>query len=133
MKLYTSTISIDIIWDHSNLPVVHDSYVSEKAKRGLRPRMRSGLCQMPPSALEFFGEIDLVVSSIVTQLEQSFFPCFPRVSDSENKNLSSLQRELLLWHWKLGINMYPVQELMHERTYEEPFGKRTVFPPIIKL
>jgi hypothetical protein len=29
--------------------------------------------------------------------------------------------------------MYWVQELMHERTFEEPLGKRTVLPPIIKL
>jgi hypothetical protein len=28
--------------------------------------------------------------------------------------------------------MYRVQELMHERTFEEPLGKHTVLPPIIK-
>ncbi len=28
--------------------------------------------------------------------------------------------------------MYQVQELMRERTYEEPLGQRTVLPPIIK-
>jgi hypothetical protein len=95
IKLCTSTISIHIIQDHANLPVVHDSYVSEKAKRGLGPLMRCGLCQMRLSALDFFGEIDLVISSIVTQSEQSFFPFFLCVGDSENKNLSSPQRELL--------------------------------------
>jgi hypothetical protein len=91
MKLCTSTISIDIIWDHSNLPVLHDSYVSEKAKHGLGPLMRSGLCQTHLSAFDFFGEFDLVVSSIVTNSEQPFFTCFVCVSDSENKNLSSPQ------------------------------------------
>jgi hypothetical protein len=35
MKLRTSSIHIDILWDQANLPVVHDSFVSEKAKRGL--------------------------------------------------------------------------------------------------
>ena len=44
----------------------------------------------------------------------------------------SPQRELLLWHWKLGINMYRVQELMLETMFEEPLGKCTVFPSIIK-
>jgi hypothetical protein len=82
--------------------------------------------------LIFFWEIDKVVSSIFTQSEQTFFPCFPCVADSENKILTSPQRELLLWHWKLGINMYWVQELMRERTFEEPLGKRMVLPPIIK-
>ena len=28
--------------------------------------------------------------------------------------------------------MYRAQELMQERTYEEPLGQRTVLPPIIK-
>ncbi len=92
MKLCTSTISIDIIRDHPNLPVVHDSYVSEKAKRGLGPLMRSGLCQTHLSALDFFGEIDSVVSSIVTQSDKSFFPCFLCVGDSEKENVSSPQR-----------------------------------------
>jgi hypothetical protein len=35
MKLRTSSILIDINRDHANLPIVHDSFVSEKAKRGL--------------------------------------------------------------------------------------------------
>jgi hypothetical protein len=132
MKLRTSTTCITIKQGLTNLPVVHDSFVSEKAKRGLGPLMSSGLCQMLIPVLDFFGEIDKVVSSIFTQSEQTFFPCFPYVGDSENKNLTSPQRELLLWHWKLGINMYWVQELMHERTFKEPLGKRTFLPPIIK-
>ena len=132
MKLRTSTISITIEQGLTNLPVVHDSFVSEKAKRGLGPLMRSGLCRTRISVLDCFGGVDTVVSSVITQSEQTFFPCFPCVGDSSNENLTSPQRELLLWHWKLGINMYRVQELMRERTFEEPLGKRTVLPPIIK-
>ena len=132
MMLCTSTISITINQGLTNFPVVHDSFVSEKAKRGLGPLMRLGLCQTRMPVLDFFGEIDKVVSSIFTQSDQTFFPCFPCIGDSENKNLTSPQRELLLWHWKLGINMYWVQELMRERTFKEPLGQRTILPPIIK-
>ncbi len=96
IKLLTSTIRITIKQGLTNLPVVHDSFVSEKAERGLGPLMHSGLCQMLIPVLDFFGEIDKVVSSIFTQSEQSFFPCFPCVVDSENKNLTSPKRELLL-------------------------------------
>ncbi len=67
--------------------------------------------------LDCFGGVDTVVSSVITQSEQTFFPCFPCVGDSLNENLTSPQRELLLWHWKLGINMYRVQELMREQTF----------------
>jgi hypothetical protein len=42
----------------TNLPVVHDSFVSEKAKCGLGPLMRLGLCQTRMPILDFLGEID---------------------------------------------------------------------------
>jgi hypothetical protein len=132
MMLCTSTISITIKRGMTNLPVVHDYFVSEKAKCGLGPLMRSGLCQMGMSVLDFFGKIDKVVSSIFTQSDQTFFPCFSCVGDSENENLTSPQRKLLLWNWKLDINMYWVQELMHERMFKEPLGQCTILPPIIK-
>jgi hypothetical protein len=132
MKLRTSTISITIDQGLTILPVVHDSFVSEKTKHGLGPLMHSGLSQTRIPVLDFFGKINKVVSSIFIQSEQTFFPCFPCVGNSENKNLTSPQRELLLWHWKLGINMYWVQELMRERRFEEPLGKHMVLPPIIK-
>jgi hypothetical protein len=44
MKLCTSTISIGISRDHTNLPVVHDLFVTKKAKWALGVRMHSGLC-----------------------------------------------------------------------------------------
>jgi hypothetical protein len=132
MKLCTSSIHIDIIQDQANSPVVHDSFVSEKAKRGLAPLFWSGMCQTGLSVLDFFGEIESSVSSIVSNAESNCFPCFLCVSDSANANLTSPQRELLLWHWKLGISMYQVQELMREQTYEEPLGQHRVLPPIIK-
>ncbi len=89
MKLRTSTISITIEQGLTNLPVVHDSFVSEKAKRGLGPLMRSGLCRTRISVLDCFKGVDTVVSSVITQSEQTFFPCFPCVGDSLNENLSS--------------------------------------------
>jgi hypothetical protein len=69
-----------------------------RAKGDLGLLMHSGISQMHILVLDFFGEIDKVVSSIFTQSEQIFFPCFPCVGNSENENLTSPQRELLLWH-----------------------------------
>ena len=74
MKLRTSSIHIDIIRDQANLPVVHDSFVSEKAKRGLAPLFWSGMCQTGLSVLDFFGEIERSVSSIVSNAESNCFP-----------------------------------------------------------
>ncbi len=39
------------------------------------------------------------------------------------KTYSVAQKELLKWHWKLGIGMYCIQEMMHEQHYEDPDGK----------
>jgi hypothetical protein len=46
--------------------------------------------------------------------------------------LTSPQRDLLLWNWKLGINMYRVQKIMREKTFDEPLEQHTILPPIIK-
>jgi hypothetical protein len=58
--------------------------------------------------------------------------CGPCIGASENENLSAPQKELLKWHWKLGISMYCIQEMMHEWHYEEPNVNKTVLPAIIK-
>ncbi len=53
-------------------------------------------------------------------------------STPASENLSGPQKELLKWHWKLGIGMYSIQSLVCERHYEEPDGKMTILPAIIK-
>jgi hypothetical protein len=55
MMLCTSTISITIEQGMNNLPVVHDSFILEKAKHGLGPLMGSALCQTRMPVLDFFG------------------------------------------------------------------------------
>ncbi len=92
MKIHTSTIAISISRDLTNLPVVFDSFVTEKAQRALGACMRSGLCQTGLSALDFFGDIDQSFPSLQTLAGQSLFPCFPCVGDPLNLNLTSLQR-----------------------------------------
>jgi hypothetical protein len=96
--------------------------------------MRSGLCQTHLSALDFFGDIDAFAfaSPMVANAKSNCFPCFPSIGDSENAHLTNPQKELLWWHWKLGIGMQQIQELMRDWTYEEPLSQRTVSLPIIK-
>jgi hypothetical protein len=45
--------------------------------------------------------------------------------------LSSAEEELLLWHWKMGIGMQRVQELMRCVQVEEPDGSITVMDRVI--
>ena len=51
---------------------------------------------------------------------------------AENENISAAQTELLKWHWKLGIGIYRIQEMMRERHYEDPDGRTTILPAIIQ-
>jgi hypothetical protein len=74
MKLRTSSFHIGIIRDQANLLVVHDSFVSEKAKCGLAPLFWSGMCQTGLSVLDFFGEIEHSISSIISNAESNCFP-----------------------------------------------------------
>jgi hypothetical protein len=54
------------------------------------------------------------------------------VGAAENENISAAQKELLKWHWKLGIEMYRIQEMMRERHCEDPDGRTTILPAIIQ-
>ena len=42
--------------------------------------------------------------------------CSQYVGTEKNVYLTDAQKELLLLHWRLGINMYLMQELMHMYT-----------------
>jgi len=58
--------------------------------------------------------------------------CGACVGAAENENISAVQKELLKWHWKLGIGMYRIQEMMREWHYEDPDGRTTILPAIIQ-
>jgi hypothetical protein len=42
--------------------------------------------------------------------------------------LHRAQKELLKWHWKMGIGMYCIQEMIRERHYVDPDGMLTILP-----
>ena len=137
MLLKTSTIDIEIVREQNNLPAVFDSFVSDEAKKALAGTMRSGLAHARLGILDFFhdndlGDIGRTSTNDSTGIEHHSQFCGPCVGSQANENLSGPQKELLKWHWKLGIGMYRVQEMMRERHYEEPDGKKTILPAIIK-
>jgi hypothetical protein len=136
MLLKTSKIQIQIVREKHNLPIVFDSYVSSKAKKTLASTVRSGLCYTRLNALDFFQENTFQDFCIFSPLgftgpEHFSHFCSLCVGTTENKNLSAPQKELLKWHWKLGVSMYCIQEMMCERHYEEPNGNKTILPAII--
>jgi hypothetical protein len=137
MLLNTSEIQIQILREKHYLPIVFDSYVSPKVKKTLASSMHSGLCHTQLNAFDFFQEntlqdLQICVPLGITGPKHYLHFCGPCIGASEYGNLPAPQKELLKWHWKLGISMYCVQEMMREQHYEEPNGNKTVLPAIIK-
>jgi hypothetical protein len=125
-----TTIPIPIDCEGTNLPVIRDSFVSNNMKKKLAPKFRSDLIAAGVHAsLDYFANVSMSRAASTLSRLQGVFPC---VGGPENENLSMPQKELLLWHWKLGIGMQRVQSMMRKRTFEDPFGRIRVHPPIIK-
>jgi hypothetical protein len=122
------TITIPIDRDGTNFPVVRNSFVSEKVKQKLAHRFRSALNATGLyTALDYFGSL-----SLSGQSTQDLFPSFECAGGLVNKNLTMAQKELLLWHWKVGMGMQRLQAMMRNRTFEDPFGRSQLHPPIIQ-
>jgi hypothetical protein len=127
------TISIPIDRDGTNLPIVRDSFVSNNMKKKLALQFRSALIATGiNTALDYFANVSVHRAVSTSSRLEGIFSSYPSVGGHENENLSMPQKELLLWHWKLGIGMQRVQTMMRKRTFEDPFGRMQVHPPIIQ-
>jgi hypothetical protein len=126
-----STITIPIENGSSNLPCVYNLFVNDKVKKIYASKMRSGLkaSRLFP-ALDFFGEMPLTMSK--SSKQQALNLVLQCVGAVKNENLTAPQRELLLWHWKLGIGMQRIQSMMRDQHYEDHLGRTECHPPIIK-
>ncbi len=56
---------------------------------------------------------------------------FQSVADPSNINSTPGQKELLLWHWRLGISMSRIQELMVPYQAKDENGLQGVMPCLI--
>jgi hypothetical protein len=79
MKLRTSSIHIDIIQDQAYLPVVHDSFVSEKAKHGLAPFFGLACVRQVFLFWISLGRLNVPSYPLLAMQNQTVFP-FSRVS-----------------------------------------------------
>jgi hypothetical protein len=78
-----------------------------------------------------FQHWKIATSAVNSKFDHCVPSCCPNVATDENRNLSSAEKELLLWHWKLGIGMQRVQELMRCVQVEEPDGSITIMDRVI--
>ena len=69
---------------------------------------------------------------IERELENNYSHFFGAcVGAPSNQKLSGPQKDLLLWHWKLGVSMYRIQDLMRPRKFEEQNSNINILTMII--
>lgn len=135
-------VEIPIDRESSNVPMVFNCGVTAKEMRLHGPHIRSALpkyermidCLGSWSAAHFRSwkiATEAIVDLEFEQVGKAMGFSAPCVGVEDNKNLSSAQKEVLLWHWKLGISMQRVQELMRAIEVEEPDGSRSTMDRVI--
>ena len=116
--------------------MVWDPSVSaeEQKKIGLHFTSKLDFCDLPGMNLVFKvpsqnSTVDKVVQESWEDVwDARICPC---VGKDERINLSGPQKELLTWHWKLGVGMQRIQEMMGETKAVDDNGNETILPPVI--
>jgi hypothetical protein len=106
-------ISIPIDRNATNLPIVHNSFVSKKVKikREHASKFRSALHATGLyAALDYFANVSVDQNLSTLSRKQDPVSSFPCIGGLKNENLSMPQKELLLWNWKLGIGMQHLKQ-----------------------
>ena len=99
------------------MPTVLNSAVSQKEIANISPHVRSALPHTERK-IDFLGSWGSQnyghwkVKTVCDEFDHYAGFCGPCVASADNVNLTAAQKELLLWHWKLGVSMRRVQELM---------------------
>ena len=111
MHLKEHNIVIPIDSGPSNLPMTWNPSVSAKEQKGIALNFVSKLacCDAPGLTSLTMKTFDYISYDEIWK--DSVCPC---VGIDENQNLSGPQKELLTWHWKLGIGMQQIQEMMQK-------------------
>ena len=122
-------ISIPIDVNNTNLPLIHHVSCTQAEKQNIGPKFWTAM-SASILCLGFLG----VWTSVVDEFEYEFnsiaqLMC-PCVRMQSNANLTNAEKELLLWHWKLGVSMHHVQKLMKGHTATDPYNKSVYFPPV---
>ena len=148
-NLPAQLIMIPIEKQSTNLPVVYDvactDYERETYGQNLRSALakhhmdfkgswsqaRIGLSRHQPR-LNIHRQWNSKVEEFEFEYQATKAMCCPCVGDDANSNLSGPQRELLLWHWKLGISMTRIQALMVEHEAVDMNKESVIMPQVIK-
>ena len=127
---------VPINQEGAHVPTISNSAVSRKEIAIINPCICSALPHIERKN-EFLGSWvsqnydHWKVKTVCDEFDHYVGFCGPCVASADNVNLTATQKELLLWHWKLGVSMRRIQELMRPQRYKEPSGAHGVLEPVI--
>jgi hypothetical protein len=113
--------------EHSNVPTLVNVSCTAKERETIGPFLR-------PAVAKHFMSFDDNWRTSAHAMEHDFMTqacVLPSVVDPTNINLSSGQKELLMWHWKTGISMSRIQELMVPHRAKDENGLQDMMPCVI--
>jgi hypothetical protein len=130
--------------DKTNLPMIFDVSTTGKEKSDAKPFFVNSIRMHQHFSGMFFGtwrcsydyrdegeEDEYEFRPLMHLSGKTKMSCLGCLSDDSNPNLSTGQKELLLWHYRLGISTKHVQHLMKEHERKDEEGNVVVIPPVI--
>ena len=124
-------IKIPIEKNNSNLPIIKNVSCTNSEREKLGHHFRSAIKSWDRH-LGFRQKWQVEMDKFDYEFGTAVQMVCPCVGTDENINLTCAQKELLLWHWRLGISMHRIQELMRGHQAKDPHGKHTWMPAVIK-
>ncbi len=95
----------------TNLPMLFNVTCSEEERTTIGPHFTKVCAHLRHARGFFFGKWSVTEEKVDYEFDD-FLHLYPCVTREENMNLSPAQKALLLWHFKLGISVKDVQQLM---------------------
>ena len=127
-------IEIPVDRKGTNLPLAFNVSCTEAERNDIGPNLRSSLAK---HELDFFNKWNVAVDEheytfCHPSAAKAEMMCCPCVGCEDNYNLTGPQRELLHWHWKLGVSMSRIQEMMVEHQSTDTNNAQHIMPQVIK-
>jgi len=117
--------------EETNLPMLFNVTCTEEERTAVGPHFTKVCAHLRHARGFFFGKWSVTEEEVNYEFDD-FLHLFPCVTREENMNLTAAQKALLLWHFKLGISMQDVQQLMKSHTAVLEDGTTQIFPPVLK-
>ena len=116
--------------EQSNVPTLVGVSCTKEERTKIGPWLRSALVR---TVLNFDSKCCTEVDDFEYEFQtmSTIFASVGPLGSVGNTNLSSGQKELLLWHWRLGISMSRVQELMVPHRAKDQNGMVDLMPSVI--